>query len=116
MCTFSIDIGMNKEKEICLPKKESVSVYRCERTSIASKCEMFMNFSQNIMGICQKTNMINKQYLRDHRYERKPWLTNVEYLRLSTSNCMGIIHMCIVSTVFGINADNKMPAKQEIHK
>ena len=53
MCTISKDIDINEEKEICLPNKESVSVHRCERTTMNAKCEVFKNCSENFMGTCQ---------------------------------------------------------------
>ena len=39
---MSKDISINKESEICLSKKESISGHRCERTNMATKCEMFV--------------------------------------------------------------------------
>ena len=39
VCTISKDIGRNKEKEICLPNKESISGHTYERTNMAAKCE-----------------------------------------------------------------------------
>ena len=40
ICTISKDIGINKEKELCLPNKEAISSYGCERTNMASKYEL----------------------------------------------------------------------------
>ena len=40
---ISKDIGINKEREICLPSNESISGHRCERTTVAPKCGMLMN-------------------------------------------------------------------------
>ena len=54
MCTISEDVGINKEKEICLPNKESISCHRCERTTMDAKCEMYMNCRKNFIGICKK--------------------------------------------------------------
>ena len=34
--------------------KESVSGHRCERTSKIAKCEMFMNYGKNFIGICKQ--------------------------------------------------------------
>ena len=45
VCTIWKDIGRNKEKEICLPNKESIRGHRCERTIMVAKCEIFMNCS-----------------------------------------------------------------------
>ena len=42
------DIGIKKEKETCLPNKESVSVDRCERTDMVAKCEIFMNCNKTL--------------------------------------------------------------------
>ena len=47
--TTSKDIGINKEKEICLPYRESISGHRCERTAMAAKCEMLMNCIKNFI-------------------------------------------------------------------
>ena len=33
-CTISCDVGINKEKEICLQKKVSMSVHRLERRNV----------------------------------------------------------------------------------
>ena len=44
--TISKDFGINKEKETCLPSKESASVHRCKRTNMAIQCETFMNCSK----------------------------------------------------------------------
>ena len=63
MCTISKDTDINKEKEICLPNKGSVSVHRYERTTMVAKCEMLMNCSKKFIGICQK----------------QIWLPNMEY-------------------------------------
>ena len=52
MCTISKDIGINKEKEMFLPNKESISGHRCERKNVEVKCEMFVNCSINVLGIC----------------------------------------------------------------
>ena len=42
----SKDVGINKEKEICLLSKESIIGHRYEGTNITAKCEMFMNGSK----------------------------------------------------------------------
>ena len=42
------------------------------------------------------------------------WFRDVKYLRLS--HFMGIIHVCSVVEAIGINKENKMSTKQEIHK
>ena len=39
--TISKDVGINTEKEICVPNKESINGHRCERTDRASKNEMY---------------------------------------------------------------------------
>ena len=54
MCIISEDIGMIKEKEICLPNKESISGHRCERTTMVSKCETFMNCSKTSQAFVKK--------------------------------------------------------------
>ena len=46
VCKISKDININNEKEICLPYKESISGYRCEKTNMTAKYEMFMNSSK----------------------------------------------------------------------
>ena len=53
VCTILKDIGIKKEKEICVQNKESTSCHRCERTNMTAKCEMFMNFDEKLIGICQ---------------------------------------------------------------
>ena len=46
-CVYNFkDIVINKEKGICLPNNKSQSGHRCERTNVAAKCEMFMNWSK----------------------------------------------------------------------
>ena len=60
VCTIPKDIGVSKERELWLPNKEPVSGQRCERTTMASKCEIFINCSKNFIGIF-KTNMNAKQ-------------------------------------------------------
>ena len=43
-CVYNLkDIGINKENKIFPPSSGSISGYRCERTNMARKCEMFMN-------------------------------------------------------------------------
>ena len=54
MCTFSKDIGINMEKEICVLNKEFISGQKHEKTNVAAKCEIFMNCSKNLIGICKK--------------------------------------------------------------
>ena len=62
MCTISKDIGINKENEICLPNKESISGHRCKHTNMDAKCEIFITCSKNYIGIgknkydCQARN------------------------------------------------------------
>ena len=51
---ISNDIDISKEKEICLPKKESVSGHNNERTNMTVKCEMFINCSKYFMGLCEE--------------------------------------------------------------
>ena len=71
MCTISKDIGLIKEKELYLPNKEFISDHRGKRKKMAAKYEMFMNSSENCIGIYKKKpNMPNKEYLRDHRCQR----------------------------------------------
>ena len=72
------DIGINKEIEICLPNKESLSGNGFERTNIAAKCYMFMNYSKNFIGICKK-KMAGKQIILkgDIDVEEQIWLTNI---------------------------------------
>ena len=54
MCVrISKDIGIDKEKEICVPNKEPISGHRCERTNKAAKY------------------MPKKECLRDHRCESR---------------------------------------------
>ena len=53
VCTISKDIGINKEKEIHVPSKESISGYRCEKNNMAAICQMFMNCSTNFIDICK---------------------------------------------------------------
>ena len=50
--TISKDTGINKEKETCQPSKESIMGHRCERTNMGAKCEIFINCSKNVKGIC----------------------------------------------------------------
>ena len=59
--TISKDIGINKEKEICPPSKESISDHKCERTDMVAKCEMLMNNSRNFIDTSPKTTMNAKQ-------------------------------------------------------
>ena len=70
MCVWTIskDSDINKEKEICLPNKKSVSVHRCERITMVVKCEMFINSSKNVIGISIKLIWLpNMEYWGDHR-------------------------------------------------
>ena len=61
MCTISKDIGINKEKWICLSKKEHISGDGSERTNMVTKCEIFMSYSKICMDVCKrKTNMTAK--------------------------------------------------------
>ena len=48
MCTILKNIGINKEKEMCLPNKESISGHKYERTNMATKCEMFCELQGNL--------------------------------------------------------------------
>ena len=41
-CTISKYIGVNNEKDICLPSKESRCGHRSERKNMAVICEMFL--------------------------------------------------------------------------
>ena len=52
--TISKGIGINKEKGMHLPKKQYISCLRCERTHVASKCQIFMNCSKTFTGICKE--------------------------------------------------------------
>ena len=69
MCIISKDIGINKEKEIYLPNKEFVIGHRCDRTYMATKCEIFMTCSKILIGILKKW-ISDKEYLQDYRYYR----------------------------------------------
>ena len=62
--TISNVIGLNKENEISLPNKESIGGHRCERTTLAAKCEMFMNVIKNIIGIGKKNMTIKHGILK----------------------------------------------------
>ena len=43
---------------------------------MATKCEMFINYLKTFIDICKnQLSLPNKEYLRDHRYER----TNIAY-------------------------------------
>ena len=46
VCTISNDIGINKEKEVCLTNNESISGHACERATMIVKYEIFMNHSK----------------------------------------------------------------------
>ena len=37
-----------KENEMCLPHLEAISGHKCQRTNIAAKCEIFMNYSKDL--------------------------------------------------------------------
>ena len=63
MYIISKVIGINKGKEMYISDKEYISGHRCERTNISAKCKIFMNCSNNVIGICRKTNMTAKQGL-----------------------------------------------------
>ena len=52
VCTVSKDIGINKEKEINVTNKESISGNRCERTTMTVKC--VQNVVKIYIGICMK--------------------------------------------------------------
>ena len=54
VCTISKDIVVNMEKETCLPNKECMSGHRCERSNTTAKCEMSMDCTKNVIGICEK--------------------------------------------------------------
>ena len=55
MCVTLKDVGINKGgKELYLLNREFVSLYRYERTTMAAKCELFINCSKSILSICQK--------------------------------------------------------------
>ena len=55
MCVpFQKILAQIRKKKYVFQKKESVSVHRYERTYMAVKCEMFMNYKKNFKGICQK--------------------------------------------------------------
>ena len=41
------------KEEICLWNKEYISNHRCESTNIIAKCEVFVNVSWNLIGICE---------------------------------------------------------------
>ena len=62
MCIVSKDIDINKEKEICLPKKESISSHRYEGINMTVKCDMFKNFRKKTSWefANQKTNLTAK--------------------------------------------------------
>ena len=51
---ISKDISINKEKAICILNKESISGQKYERIYMGTKCEVFVNYSQNFVGICKK--------------------------------------------------------------
>ena len=65
VCTISKDIGKNKEKEICLPNKESISSHRCERTNMVAKCEMFMNCSKTSQAFTKRNISAKQGILRE---------------------------------------------------
>ena len=75
MYTISKDIGINKEKEICLPNKETIHCHRCEEKIwlLNLKCLRIVGKMYRYM---QKTNMTAKQGIfQDHRCEG----TNMDY-------------------------------------
>ena len=59
-CTISKDNGLDKEKQICLSNRESLSGHRCERRKMAAKCEMFMSAVKTCKNL-HKTNMTDDQ-------------------------------------------------------
>ena len=67
VCTISKDIGIKKEEEICMPKEESISWHRCERTNVAAR---IMDVKEQILHANVKCKTVNLDF-------------------------MGIIHMCI---------------------
>ena len=74
---------------------------------MANNCEMFM---KNFISIYKnQIRLLDKEYVRDHRCERtniayKSKLSEVANLILNGQNT----HVCIVSKVIFINAENKI--------
>ena len=83
LCVQFQKIGINKEKEICMPNKESISGPRCERTKWLSNVKSLwiaVKFQSNLKNkfAWQKMNTWGIFYVKE-----QIWLTNVEYLKLS---------------------------------
>ena len=112
VCTISKDIGLNKEKEICSPNKESISGHRCEGTNMAVRFEIFMNCSKDLIGICRKGKekqiwLPRKKFKRDHRCERTNF-TNVQYFRVLTKHFL-VLYTCVHSVQsYWHNTENKI--------
>ena len=52
---------------------------------MASICEMYMNFSKNFIGICEKHIWLpHIEYIGIIEVKEQIWFTNVNYLKLST--------------------------------
>ena len=70
MCTNSKDNSISKGKEICLPNKESISGHGYERANMGTKCEIYINCSNNFLRLKKKALWLpNKEQIRDHGCE-----------------------------------------------
>ena len=79
--TISKDIGINKKKK-----------YDCQTRNpiyMAAKCEMFINWSENVLGNCKKKKRKKEKNNQTWNtkgiidVKEKMCLTDVKYLRLS---------------------------------
>ena len=61
---------INKDKKICLPKKECLIGHRCERTDMAVKSRISINCSKNFIGI-KEYDYQRREYLKGHKCEGK---------------------------------------------
>ena len=123
MCTFSKEIGKNIEKEICLLNKESLFVHRCEIPTMAIKCEIFMNCSNNFIGICKKLKQLwlpNMECLKNQRCEGTNMASkNIWGCQFNTSWTLVFClykHVCTISKGIGINKEEEicLPNKESI--
>ena len=65
VCTTSKGIGINKEKEIYLPNKESINGHRCERTNMDTNSEIIMNCSKTFIGIHKQQIWLKQGILKE---------------------------------------------------
>ena len=103
-------------------KQEMQNFHRCEITNMDTKCEIFMKYSKNFIGIYKKQKwQPSKKYLRDHRCERTNMAYKCEIFEAVSLTLHGhyilYIYTCVYSSkVIGIKSANKrcLPSKEYI--